>query len=153
MALSSAHVRRLPISKSIIYLGVGIVIGRAGLGFFLRLDLGSIPILVERLTEIAVIVSLFVSGLKLRLARRDPAWVAVYRMAGPLMLLCILGVAGCCHWLFDVSPATTLLIGAILAPTDPVLASAVAVSDSRDRDRPRYALSGETLRTTSWCWR
>lgn len=142
MALSSAHVRRLPISTSIVYLAVGVAIGPLGLGL-VRLDLAAIPEVVERATEVAVIISLFVSGLKLRVSLRDQAWRAVYRLAGPLMLLCIAGVAASCHFVFGVPAAAALLIGAILAPTDPVLASAVAVSDSRDCDRLRYALSGE----------
>jgi NhaP-type Na+/H+ or K+/H+ antiporter len=45
--------------------------------------------------------------------------------------------------LFDLSPALTVLLGAILAPTDPVLAGAVTVGHANDRDRLRYALSGE----------
>jgi NhaP-type Na+/H+ or K+/H+ antiporter len=36
-----------------------------------------------------------------------------------------------------------LLLGAILAPTDPVLAGSVTVGHSQDNDRLRYALSGE----------
>lgn len=142
MALSSAHVRRWPISTSILYLGAGLALGPMGLDW-LRLNLTSLPKVTEHVTEVAVVISLFVGGLKLRLPFRDPAWISVYRLAGPLMFLCILGVAACCHWLFGMPPALALLIGAILAPTDPVLASAVAVEDARDRDRLRYALSGE----------
>jgi sodium/hydrogen antiporter len=36
-----------------------------------------------------------------------------------------------------------ILLGAILAPTDPVLASEVQVADPQDRDRLRFALTGE----------
>ena len=45
--------------------------------------------------------------------------------------------------LLDLHPASALLLGAILAPTDPVLASSVTVGHSQDNDRLRYALSGE----------
>jgi NhaP-type Na+/H+ or K+/H+ antiporter len=37
----------------------------------------------------------------------------------------------------------SLLLGALIAPTDPVLASIVAVDDARDADQMRVALSGE----------
>ena len=47
------------------------------------------------------------------------------------------------HRLLGNPPALAILLGAILAPTDPVLASAVAVSDAADHDRLRYGLSGE----------
>jgi sodium/hydrogen antiporter len=99
--------------------------------------------LLERVTEVSVIVALFIGGLKLRLPLRDPAWYAAYRLAGPLMLLSIAGVALVADLLFPLSAAACLLFGAVLAPTDPVLASSVAVNDSRDRDRLRYGLSGE----------
>jgi NhaP-type Na+/H+ or K+/H+ antiporter len=59
------------------------------------------------------------------------------------MLLSILGVAGVGYFLLGFTPAAALLLGAVLAPTDPVLAGEVAVEDARDRDRLRYALSGE----------
>jgi len=44
-----------------------------------------------------VLVSLFVSGLKLRMPLRHPAWKSAYVLAGPVMLACIAGVAAFCH--------------------------------------------------------
>lgn len=59
------------------------------------------------------------------------------------MLACIAGVALFCHYLLGLNWGIAVLIGAILAPTDPVLASLVQVNDSRDSDPVRYGLSGE----------
>ncbi len=98
---------------------------------------------MEHLTEIAVLVSLFVSGLKLRMPLRHPAWKSAYVLAGPVMLACIAGFAAFCHYLFGLPWGIAVLIGAILAPTDPVLASLVQVNNSRDSDQVRYGLSGE----------
>lgn len=92
MALSSAYLRRLPITTSVVYLLLGLGIGPAGLGW-LRIDEREAAPWLEPLAEVAVIVSLFVGGLKLRLPWRDPAWAAAYRLAGPVMLACIVGVA------------------------------------------------------------
>lgn len=142
MALSSAFLRRLPISTSAIYLGVGVVLSPVGLGL-LRIEVATSSVWLERLTEVAVIVSLFVSGLRLRLPLRDPAWRAAFLLAGPVMLLSILGVAFVAHAWLNLSLATALLAGAILAPTDPVLASSISVNDAKDKDRMRYGLSGE----------
>jgi hypothetical protein len=61
MALSSAYLRRLPVSTSAIYLAVGCAIGPLGVGW-LRVDLRDATRWFERLTEVAVIVSLFVGG-------------------------------------------------------------------------------------------
>ncbi|HEX6669777.1 MAG TPA: cation:proton antiporter, partial [Gemmatimonadales bacterium] len=142
MALSSAFLRNLPISTSTIYLALGIVIGPVGFGW-LRVDLREAVPWLERLTEIAVVVALFVGGLKLRLPLRHPAWKAAYVLAGPVMIASIVGVALCARLLLGVDTATALLLGAVLAPTDPVLAGTVKVNSAEDHDRVRYGLSGE----------
>lgn len=46
-------------------------------------------------------------------------------------------------WLLGLPPGAAILLGAILAPTDPVLASEVQVDDPHDRDRLRFSLTGE----------
>ena len=142
MALSSAVIQRLPVSTAAIYLGVGCLLGPWGFGL-LRIDVSDSAVWIERLTEIAVVLSLFVGGLRLRLPLRDRAWRAAFRLASVVMIASIAGLAACA-WLFlDINPALALLLGAILAPTDPVLASSVTVGHSQDNDRLRYALSGE----------
>lgn len=142
MALSSAYLRNLPISTSAIYLALGVAIGPLGFGW-LRIDVREAGLWLERLTEVAVTVALFVGGLKLRLPLRHPAWKAAYRLAGPVMLASILGVALGAHLLLGLTPAMALLAGAVLAPTDPVLAGTVKVDSASDHDRMRYGLSGE----------
>ena len=142
MALSSAFLRRLPISTSVIYLAFGLAIGPFGFGL-LRIDIREAFGWLEPLTEVAVVISLFVGGLKLRLPFRDGAWRAAYRLAGPTMLVTIAAVALFAHLVLGLDAALSLLLGAVLAPTDPVLAGAVSVNDAADHDRLRYGLSGE----------
>jgi sodium/hydrogen antiporter len=142
MSLSASYLRRLPISSSIVYLLLGVALGPLGLDW-LRLDFTQVASWLEHLSEIAVIVSLFIGGLKLRLPVRHAAWRAVWRLAGPLMLASIVGIAAFSHLALGLSVPAALLLGAVLAPTDPVLASAVSVNDATDRDRLRYGLSGE----------
>ncbi len=142
MALSSAYLRRLPITTSAIYLALGVLISPVALDL---IDINFVEwrVWFEHLTEIAVIVSLFIGGLKLRLPLRNPVWSAAYRLAAPVMLACITGVAAFVHYIFGFDWATAFLLGAMLAPTDPVLASTVSVNDAADNDRMRYGLSGE----------
>jgi sodium/hydrogen antiporter len=142
MALSSAWLRNLPISTSAIYLAIGLAIGPLGFDW-LHIDIRNEVRWFERLTEVAVIVALFVGGLKLRLPLKDPAWVAAWWLGGPIMLATIVGVAACALLLLDLPLATALILGAVLAPTDPVLAGTVKVSSAADHDRMRYGLSGE----------
>lgn len=142
LALASAYLRWLPVTSSLIYLGFGVLIGQLGIGLW-ELDFLHIASWMEHLTEIAVLVSLFVSGLKLRMPLRHPVWRSTFFLAGPVMLACIAGVAALCHFLLGLNWGIAVLIGAILAPTDPVLASLVQVNNSRDNDHVRYGLSGE----------
>jgi sodium/hydrogen antiporter len=142
MALSSAYIGRLPISTSIIYLAAGVALGPIGFNL-IRFDIREEVAWLERIAEAAVIISLFVIGVKLRLPLRAPAWQAPLRLAGPLMLFSIAGVALFCYVALEIPLGGALLLGAVLAPTDPVLASAVAVESASDHDRVRYGLSGE----------
>jgi NhaP-type Na+/H+ or K+/H+ antiporter len=142
VALSSAQLRRLPISSAAVYLAVGVLAGPSCLGW-LRLDVSEGAVWLERTTECALMVSLFVGGLKLRQPLWSSAWTAVMRLAFPLLLGTIAVVALLAHFALGMTPAQALLTAAVLSPTDPVLASAVSVNDATDRDRVRYGLSGE----------
>ncbi len=142
MALSSAYLRSLPITTSAIYLALGLAISPLGLDL-VAVNFVEWKVWFEHLTEIAVIVSLFVGGLKLRLPLRNQAWAAAFRLAAPVMLASIAGVAVFSHFVFGFDWAVSFLLGAVLAPTDPVLASTVSVNDAADHDRMRYGLSGE----------
>src|SRR3712207_7315078 len=71
MALGATVLRRLPLTTAILYLGVGAVLGPAALGFA-RVDPVESAALIERATEVVVLISLFGAGLKLRAPWRDP---------------------------------------------------------------------------------
>lgn len=142
LALTSSYLRWMPVTTSAVCLALGVGIGPAGLGL-LQLDIDDAAGWMEHLTEVAVLFSLFVSGLKLRLPLRNRIWRVAFGLAGPVMVLSILGLSLVLHFLFGLSWGAALLIGAILAPTDPVLAAMVQVTDARDYDRLRFGLSGE----------
>ncbi len=142
MALAGSVLRRLPLSSAMIYLAAGAALGPIGLGM-ISLDPVGAAGLLEIVSEIAVIVSLFTAGLKLRLPISDRGWLMPVRLASVSMavtvgLVAIVGVT-----LFGLPLGAAVLLGAILAPTDPVLASDVQVSHPGDRDRLRFALTGE----------
>ncbi len=141
-ALTSTFLRRIPVSGAMLFMALGVALGPLGVGL-IRVDPIGDANWLERVTEIAVIVSLFVGGVKLRLPFNHKAWRAAFMLAGPVMVLGIAGVALFGFTVLGLTPAAALLLGAVLAPTDPVLASEVTVNDAKDRDRMRYALSGE----------
>lgn len=142
LALTSSYLRWMPVTTSAVCLLLGIGIGPSGLDL-LKLSLDDASLWMEHLTEVAVLFSLFVCGLKLRLPLRDKRWRIAFGLAGPVMVLTIAGVCLLLHWGLQLPWGPSLLIGAILAPTDPVLAALVQVNDARDVDSVRFGLSGE----------
>jgi NhaP-type Na+/H+ or K+/H+ antiporter len=141
MGLGGSALRHLPLSTAMLYLPVGLAIGPAGLAL-VSIDAVSSAKLLEHLTEAVVVVSLFTVGLKLSVALDDPRWrlplrLAIASMAVTVGLIAAIGVA------IGLPLGAAVLLGAILAPTDPVLASDVQVADPQDRDRLRVALTGE----------
>ena len=90
-----------------------------------------------------MLISLFSVGLKLGLPLSNRHWLLPLRLAFVSMVLTIALIAATGVLLLGLSLGAAVLLGAILAPTDPVLASAVQVESSEDRDRLRFSLTGE----------
>ena len=142
MALAGSGLKRVPLSASMFYLAAGAALGPWGAGL-LYLDTVQDASFLERLTEIAVIVSLFTAGLKLRLPAADRRWRAPILLAALAMVLTVAGIAAFAVAVLGLSLGAAVVLGAVLAPTDPVLASDVQVSDERDSEPVRFSLTGE----------
>jgi NhaP-type Na+/H+ or K+/H+ antiporter len=141
MGLSGSTLKPLPLSTAMLYLLVGLAIGPLWLGLA-RVDPVADARLVEHLTEFVVVVSLFSVGLKLSVDLGDRRWVLPLRLAAVSMVITVGLIAGL-GLALGLPLGAAVLLGAILAPTDPVLASDVQVSDPEDRSRLRFALTGE----------
>ncbi|MBU1363180.1 MAG: cation:proton antiporter [Gammaproteobacteria bacterium] len=142
MALSGTLMKRLPVSASMFYLAVGYLLGTGGLGL-MSADPHLVSGLLERVAEGAVLISLFSVGLKLGLPFSSHHWRLPLRLAFVSMTLVVCLIALVCFFLLGMSIGAAILLGGILAPTDPVLASDVQVEETSDRDRLRFSLSGE----------
>ncbi len=142
MALGGSVLQRLPLSTSMLYLAVGLAVSPLWLGWMTAEPLEA-PVLLERLTEVAVLVSLFTAGLKLSPGLRDRRWRLPLRLAVGSMVVTVLAVTAAGHLLLGLPLGAAILLGAILAPTDPVLASDVQIHQPGDRDKLRFALTGE----------
>ncbi|MBW4549780.1 MAG: sodium:proton antiporter [Aphanocapsa sp. GSE-SYN-MK-11-07L] len=140
VTLGSGWITRLPLSFALIYLIVGILLGPYGLNL---IQLRPEANFLERLAEFIVIVSLFSCGLKMNRPLQLWAWNSTVRLIGFLMPISIFGIAAVGHWLLQLSWGSAILFGAILAPTDPVLASEVQLLDLEDQDELRFGLTSE----------
>lgn len=137
-----------------------LVVLTLGLGLFLlplplpEIHPLEIPQAAEYLTEVGVIVSLMGAGLKLDRAVGWTSWKSTWRLLAITMPLTIAATALLGWWIVGLAPAAALLLGAALAPTDPVLASDVqvgppgaALEDVENphdaEDEVRFALTSE----------
>ncbi|RJG16101.1 cation:proton antiporter [Massilia cavernae] len=140
--LAATFISRLPVTSSMVYLAVGLILGPMMLGMF-SFSPTEQSHLLETLTEIAVLVSLFSAGVKMPVPITRKRWSPAIRMAFLSMAISVGMVAGFAHLVLGLPLGAGVLIGAILAPTDPVLATDVQVRHADDRDRLRFALTCE----------
>lgn len=140
MVLAGAAIQRSSMSTSMIYLGAGWIAGILG-GAHL-VDTANHAKGLEVLTEVAVILSLFSAGLKLRKSLRSPLWRLPVMLAS-LSMVMTAGLVALAAWLLGLPVGAAILLGAILAPTDPVLAAEVQVAYPGDTNRLRFTLTGE----------
>ncbi|WP_422774359.1 cation:proton antiporter [Plantactinospora sp. WMMC1484] len=137
---------RRPLSMPIAFLGLGMVVFLLPLGLPEPSPLTYAGITTQ-LTEIGVIVALMGAGLKIDRPFGRRRWSSTWRLLAVAMPLCIAAVAVLGGWWLGLAPAAALLLAAVLAPTDPVLASDVQVGEPTDvedsEDEVRFALTSE----------
>jgi len=136
--------RRLPLTLPILCVVVGVVVFSTKILAF-NPDPRTWDTVTERLTELVVVISLMGAGLKLDRRVGWKSWGTTWRLlaiAMPLTIVAVtfLGVAG-----LGFSLAAAMLLGASMAPTDPVLAADVQVGPPRsgDEDEVRFGLTSE----------
>ena len=153
---------RQAVSAPMVLLTVGAVLGLLPMQDGFSLSPVEHRVFVEHLTEFTVVVALMGVGLALDRPlrwlrpRTWGAWSTTWRMLGIAMPLCIAGVFLLGWGVLGMAPAAALLLGAALAPTDPVLASDVQVGgptvledDAEEHegidedDEVRFALTSE----------
>jgi sodium/hydrogen antiporter len=142
IALLGRFLDRLPVSPAMIYLLVGFLLGPSVFNVLELHPLRELTLL-ESITEIALLIALFTVGIKIRVPIGDWRWSLPLRLATVSMVLTILGIAIVAVVLLDFDWRLALVLGAVLAPTDPVLASDVQLRSAQDRDSLRFGLTGE----------
>lgn len=132
--------RRIALSPPMVLVGIGLAVGLLPLGDDISLQPEDNRELITHVTEFTVLVSLMGVGLAIdrvldvRSWRSWRAWSPVWRLLLVTMPLTILGTMLLGWWVAGLAPAVALLLGAVLAPTDPVLASDVQVGEPLTED-------------------
>jgi len=132
------------VSLAMVYIGIGIL-----LAFILpgipNADPVQNGVFVERMSELAVIISLTGVGLKLDRPMGWLSWQSTWRLLAITMPLSIAGLAIGGIWLAGLPIAAAVMLGAVIAPTDPVLAHGVQVGPigEKHKSEVRFSLTSE----------
>ncbi|MET0239756.1 MAG: sodium:proton antiporter [Sphingobium sp.] len=136
--------KKLPLSLPILCIALG-----AALFSLPQITLRPLPLLypeiTERFTEFVVIIALMGAGLKIDRIFRWRDWAVTWRLLAITMPISILAITLLTAWALGLPWAIALLLGASLAPTDPVLASDIQVGPPKagDEDEVRFGLTSE----------
>lgn len=158
VALVPRFLHDKPLSTPIILVVFGVIIFALPLGFDLPDPIAE-GALTERLTEVGVIMSLMVAGLTIDRVPGLRAWSTAWRLLAVTMPLTVAGVALLGWWVIGLAPASAVLLGAVIAPTDPVQGKDVEVggphegsegvseehdlAEGGEEDEIRFALTSE----------
>ena len=138
--LVSALANRTILSTAVLFLAAGFVLGPDVTGV---LDVHADSSLVGTLAELALFAVLFTDGMRVGWADLRSAWRLPGRALGWGLPLTLVVTAVAAHYVAGLTWPESLLIGAILAPTDPVFASAL-VGNDKVPARLRHLLNVES---------
>jgi NhaP-type Na+/H+ or K+/H+ antiporter len=140
---TSSHNTRWPLSAAVSCLALGTLAGACGARLVPRAY--DHAHLLGALCETALLVCLFCAGLRLRAPLEWRIWRAPLRLASITLLATLVLIAGAANVFLSLGLAQALLLGAILAPTDPVLVSDVRLPalEAQEQDDVRFVLTAE----------
>lgn len=136
--------KRLPLSLPIVCLGIG-----AAIFTLPQVTLEPLPLrypeVTERFAELVMIIALMGAGLKIDRVVGWKSWAITWRLVGIAMPLSIIAITALAGGVLGLPLAAALLLGASLAPTDPVLAADVQVGPPKtgEEDEVRFGLTSE----------
>ncbi|QNF33776.1 cation:proton antiporter [Adhaeribacter swui] len=144
MAWLPTWLAKVPLSYSILFVVFGYLLYQLPLPLPEPDPLAN-KTLTVRLTEIGVIITLMGTGIKINRAFSWKNWKIPFLLIFVTMILCIAGLSLLSWWWLGLAPVSALLLGAAMAPTDPVLAADVQVGppSTEKEDHVRFSLTAE----------
>lgn len=142
MVLTGTLLGRIPLSSAMVYLALGWLLGPAVMDV-LRPNPFEHAVALERFAEVALLISLFTVGLRLGVPLRDRRWRLPLRLAFVSMAAMVAMVTAIGVWWLGLPLGVAVLLGAILAPTDPVLAANVQAGSGAHQERVGFSLAAE----------
>ena len=136
----------VPYSAALVYLLLGavlaVLLGAFDVEWIEPIDDASA---VQHVASALIVLALFATGIRLDRELAWAEWASVTRLLVGAMPIVVVGTAALSALLLDVSLGIAILLGSLLAPTDPVLAGEIGVGppgEGREREE-RFAVTGE----------
>lgn len=134
LGLCSDWLKRHPLAEPMLATGVGVGVGPIGLDLLRMASWSDAYTILEQAARLTLAVSLM--GVALRLGHDNLK--AVWRPVALLLTLGMLAMwlvsSATAGWLLGTSLWTALLVGAVVTPTDPVVASAIVTGEFAERE-------------------
>tara|TARA_R110000824_G_scaffold50961_5_gene142284 strand:+ start:59852 stop:61087 length:1236 start_codon:yes stop_codon:yes gene_type:complete len=138
LGLLSTPLKRVGLPDSVSLLLVGVVLGPTGFGLLDPAQWGNEMAILEQVARLAVAIGLMGIALRLPKSYIFNHWrsLCVLLLVGmPVMWLCSSVITG---WALGLPLGAALLIGAVVTPTDPVVASTVVTGPVAKENLPAY---------------
>ena len=138
---------RTPVSEPLIALIAGVLIGPAALGLLDLADLGSQTLILEEAALLTLGVALVGVALRLPIGYSSSNWRLLFVLLGIVMPLMWIVGGLLAYLILGVPFWVAVMIGAIVTPTDPVVASSIVAGGVAERNLParlRHAISSES---------
>ncbi len=135
--LTEGVVAGAPLSFPMIFLGLGFFLGSQGV-----ISTAPNSATLEVVGVVTLALVLFLDAVRMKFDRAPSEWLVPSLVLGPGTLLCLAIVATASHLLLGLGIAASILLGAILSSTDPVVVRDV-VRDKRIPSAIRQALTTE----------
>lgn len=145
MAWIPSFSKKSGISYSIIYLILGVILYLILPGTLPLPDPLANEVVTIHTSELVVIISLMGTGIKIDRSFSFKNWQSPLRLVFVAMILCIVAATFLGTSYLNLDLASAVLLGAVLAPTDPVLAADVQVGPPNDKSvsETKFSLTAE----------
>jgi NhaP-type Na+/H+ or K+/H+ antiporter len=147
LGLISGFLRQHPISDPIVALSVGVFLGPAMLGLLNISEWGEQTILLEETSRLSLAISLMGVALRLPKGYFKKHWRSLGLLLGLLMPLMWFCSGLLVYGFLDLPFWVALLVGAVVTPTDPIVATSIVTGRIAEKHLPkrlRYFLSAES---------
>ncbi|MGG2396010.1 cation:proton antiporter [Pseudomonas sp. SH1-B] len=147
LGLVSRPLKRYGLAVPFLALLIGVALGPALLGILQPERWGQPYALLEKAAQLSLAIGLMSVALRLPAGYVSKHWRSLAVLVGLVLPLMCLFAALPIYGLFDLSPLLALLIGAVVCPTDPIVATSVVTGDIAERNlegRLRHLISAES---------